>query len=48
MRVNNWDHLWRIANTLLSNIVEENENEEKAYINEDVHDVVVHHKAVLQ
>ena len=31
----NWDNLWEIANTLLSNIVEENKNEAKECIDED-------------
>ena len=44
----NWDNLWEIANTLLSNIVEENENATKECINEDVHDVEADAKAVLQ
>ena len=30
-------YLWGIANTLLSDIVEENENEVKECIDEDVH-----------
>ena len=33
----NWDHLWVIANTLLSVIMEDNENEAKECIDEDVH-----------
>ena len=44
----NWDNLWEIANTLLSNIVEENENAAKECIDEDVHDVEVDAKVVLQ
>ena len=44
----NWDNLWEIANTLLSNIVEENENATKECINEDVHDVEVDAKVILQ
>ena len=42
------DTLWGIANTLLFDIVEENENEAKESIDEDVHDVEVDAKAVLQ
>ena len=44
----NWDNLWGIVNTLLSDIVEENENAVKECIDEDVHDVEVDAKAVLQ
>ena len=44
----NWDNLWVIANTLLSGIMEDNENEAKACIDEDVHDVDVDAKAMLQ
>ena len=44
----NWDNLWVIANTLLSDIMEDNENEAKECIDEDVHDVDVDAKAVLQ
>ena len=39
----NWDNLWGIANTLLSDIVEENENAAK-----ECNDVDVDAKAVLQ
>ena len=42
-----WDNLWGIANTLLSNIVEENDNGAKECIDEDVHDVEVDAKALL-
>ena len=42
------DNLQVIANTLLSNIMEDNENEAKECINEEVHDVDVDAKAVLQ
>ena len=35
----NWDNLWGIANTLLFDIVKENENETKECIDEDVHNV---------
>ena len=45
---NNWDHLWGIENTLLSDIVEENENEAKECVDEDVHDVEVDAKTILQ
>ena len=44
----NWDNLWVIANTLLSDIMEDNENEAKECIDDDVHDVDVDAKAVLQ
>ena len=44
----NWDNLWVIANTLLSDIMEDNENEAKECTDEDVHDVDVDAKAVLQ
>ena len=44
----NWDSLWGIANTLLSDIVEENENAANECIYESVHDVVVDAKVVLQ
>ena len=41
-------HVDEVDNTLLSNIVEENENTTvKESINEDVHDVEVHVKAML-
>ena len=43
----NWDNLWGIANTLLSDIVKENENTTKECIDEDVHDVEVDAKGVL-
>ena len=42
-----WDNLWVIANTLLSDIMEDNENEAKECIDEDVHDVDLDAKAVL-
>ena len=42
------DNLWVIANTLLSDIMEDNEKEAKECIDEDMHDVDVHAKAVLQ
>ena len=41
----NWDSLWGIDHTLLSDIVEENENAAKECIDEDVHDVKVDAKA---
>ena len=44
----NWDTLWGIANTLLFDIVEENENAAKECNDEDVHDVDVDAKVVLQ
>ena len=43
----NWDNLWVIANTLLSDIMDDNENEAKKCIDEDVHGVNVDAKAVL-
>ena len=44
----NWDNLRGIANTLLSDIMEDNENDAEECIDEDVHDVDVDAKAVLQ
>ena len=44
----NWDNLWGIANTLLSDIVEENDNATKECNDEDVHVMDVDAKAVLQ
>ena len=38
----------QIANTLLSDIMEHNENEEKEWIDEDDHNVDIDAKAVLQ
>ena len=35
----NWDNLWGIANTLLFDIVKENENETKECTDGDMHDV---------
>ena len=37
----NWDNLWVIAYTLLSDIMEDNENEENESIDEEVYDVDV-------
>ena len=44
----NWDDLWNIANTLLFDIVEENEMEAKECIDEDVQYVEVDAKVVFQ
>ena len=43
----NCDNLWVITNTLLSDSMEDHENETKECIDEDVHDVTVNAKAVL-
>ena len=44
----NWDNLWGTSNTLLFDIVEENENATKEPIDEDVHFVKVDVTADLQ
>ena len=44
----NWDSLWGITNSLLSDIVEENENAAKECIDEDVQDVEIDAKVVWQ